>query len=138
MVRPEPGGGVRLKGLHFFFYDRPHRAPGATTNTKTRIMATSVLAVKIPKSTAQGKSIPVAVSSAWKISFPNAKKVNTIVAVRDRKVIGVFSVGSPSLIRGAINHGRVQFDKVCKMDNSLCAHNQTLDSFTFCGPLKFI
>lgn len=85
-----------------------------------------------------GRSVPVAASSAWRISFDHAKKVNTIVAVQDKKVVGVFSVGSPSRISGPVNHGRVQFNKVCKIDKSQFAYYQSLDPFTFCGPLKYI
>lgn len=96
------------------------------------------LAVKIDKSLKMGKRIPVAVGEAWVISFEKSKRIDTIVAISKQRVVGVFSVGSPSLIRTGVNANRVKFNKVVPLPQGYWKEYISKEPFTFNSAVKYL
>ena len=101
-------------------------------------MATNTLAVKIDKSLKMGRSVPVAVSAAWRIKLSNAKNITTIVAISKQRAIDVFSVSSPSVITAGPNTGRVEFRSITRIPKSCLAKYQAMGPFNFNSALKYI
>ena len=101
-------------------------------------MGTDTLAVKIDRSLKRGKSIPVAVSEAWRISFENAKRITTLVAISKQQVVGVFAAGSPSLIRTGNNAGRVKFNSIVKLDKTQWKTYEKMTPFKFNSAVKYL
>lgn len=100
-------------------------------------MPSSTLVVKIDKSLRLGKDIYDAASGNWIISPSNAQKISKIVAVADKKVVGVFQVIQSSKIPSGNDAGRIRF-KLIEIPSDEWSPYVSMEPFTFNASCKYI
>lgn len=100
-------------------------------------MPSNTLVVKIDKSLASGKGIIDAASGNWIISPSNAKKISKIIAVADKKVVGVFQVLESVTIPSGKDAGRIRFKLIDSPTEELSPY-VSMEPFTFNASCKYI
>ena len=71
-------------------------------------------------------------------SAEKSKRIDTIIAISKQRVVGVFSVGSPSLIRTGVNADRVKFNKVVPLPQGYWEEYISKEPFTFNSAIKYL
>ena len=100
-------------------------------------MTKSALVVKIDKSLRQGKSIPDAAAGNWILNLSKAQSINTLIAVADKQVVGVFDTLHAYALSSGIDAGRVRFI-LKELPQSQWSPYVKMAPFTFNAACKYI
>lgn len=100
-------------------------------------MPKSTLVVKIDKSLRLGKNIHDAAAGNWILNLSKAQSINTLVAVANKQVVGVFDTLHAYALPSGIDAGRIRFT-IKELPHSQWSPYVKMAPFTFNAACKYI